>query len=33
MESRPALRERSSVANRVIEKIKAFLKTFIKGVD
>jgi type I restriction enzyme R subunit len=33
MESRPALRERSSVANRVIEKIKAFLQTFIEGVD
>lgn len=33
MESRPALRKRTSVANRVVEKIKAFLQAFIEGVD
>jgi type I restriction enzyme R subunit len=33
METRPALRERRSVADRVIEKIKAFVQTFIEGVD
>jgi putative transposase len=30
---RPALRERRSVADRVIEKIKAFVETFVEGVD
>lgn len=33
MEKRPALRERRSVADRVIDKIKAFVETFIEGVD
>ncbi len=33
MEKRPALRERRSVADRVIEKIKSFVETFIEGVD
>lgn len=33
MEKRPSLRERSSVAERVISKIKAFVETFIDGVD
>lgn len=33
MEKRPALRERRSVADRVIEKIKSFVETFIDGVD
>ena len=33
MEKRPALRERRSVADRVIEKIKGFVETFIDGVD
>jgi type I restriction enzyme R subunit len=33
MEKRPSLRERRTVADRVIEKIKAFVETFIDGVD
>ena len=33
MQTRPSLRERSSVAERVIAKIKAFVETFIDGVD
>ncbi|MCL6284273.1 type I restriction endonuclease subunit R [Ruegeria sp. 2012CJ41-6] len=33
MEKRPSLRERRGVADRVIEKIKAFVGTFIDGVD
>lgn len=33
MEKRPSLRERSSVAERIIAKIKAFVETFIDGVD
>jgi len=33
MEKRPSLRERSTVAERVIAKIKAFVETFIDGVD
>ena len=33
MEKRPALRERRSVADRVIEKVKSFVETFIDGVD
>ncbi len=33
MQERPALRERRSVADRVIEKIKSFVETFIDGVD
>ena len=33
MEKRPALRERRSVADRVVEKIKFFVETFIDGVD
>lgn len=33
MEKRPPLRERRSVADRVIEKIKGFVETFIDGVD
>lgn len=33
MEERPSLRERRGVADRVIEKIKDFVETFIDGVD
>lgn len=33
MEKRPPLRQRRSVADRVIEKIKSFVETFIEGVD
>lgn len=33
MEKCPALRERRNVADRVIEKIKAFVETFIEGLD
>lgn len=33
METRPSLRERSTVAERVIDKIKGFVETFIDGVD
>ena len=33
MEKRPSLRERRSVADRVIEKIKAFVETFFDGID
>lgn len=33
MATRPSLRERSTVAERVIAKIKAFVETFIDGVD
>jgi type I restriction enzyme R subunit len=33
MEKRPALRERRTIADRVIEKIKNFIETFVEGVD
>lgn len=33
MESRPSLKERSTIAERVIDKIKGFVETFIDGVD
>jgi type I restriction enzyme R subunit len=33
MEKRPSLRDRSTVAERVIGKIRAFVETFIDGVD
>lgn len=33
MEKRPALRERRSVGDSVIEKIKTFVETIIEGVD
>lgn len=33
MEARPTLKERSSIAERVIDKIKGFVETFIDGVD
>lgn len=33
MESRPSLKERGTVAERVISKIKGFVETFIDGVD
>lgn len=33
MNERPKLRERSTVASRVIDKIKGFVETFIDGVD
>jgi len=33
METRPSLRERSTVAERVIDKIRGFVETFIDGVD
>ncbi|KLN62180.1 deoxyribonuclease HsdR [Kiloniella spongiae] len=33
METRPSLRERSTVAERVIGKIRDFVETFIEGVD
>ena len=33
MEKRPSLRERRSVADRVISKIKEFVSTYIDGID
>jgi len=33
MEKRPSLKERRSVSERIISKIKAFVETFIDGVD
>jgi type I restriction enzyme R subunit len=33
METRPKLRERGSIAERVISKIKEFVETFVDGVD
>ncbi|MCE8540139.1 type I restriction endonuclease subunit R [Ruegeria pomeroyi] len=33
METRPKLRERSNIAERIIEKIRDFVETFIDGVD
>ncbi|WP_317056555.1 type I restriction endonuclease subunit R [Roseovarius rhodophyticola] len=33
MNSRPGLRERKTVAARVVEKIKGFVETFVDGVD
>ncbi len=33
MEARPSLKERSTIAERVIDKIKGFVETFIDGVD
>ncbi|MCI5179481.1 MAG: hypothetical protein D3911_09240 [Candidatus Electrothrix sp. AW3_4] len=33
MEKRPGLRERKPVSERIISKIKAFVETFIDGVD
>ena len=33
MNNRPGLRERGTVAERIIEKIKDFVATFIDGVD
>ncbi len=33
MNAKPSLRERSTVAERVINKIKGFVETFIDGVD
>lgn len=33
MEKRTTLRERRSVADRIIEQIKSFVETFIDGVD
>jgi type I restriction enzyme, R subunit len=33
LEARPSLRDRSTVAERVIDKIKGFVETFIDGVD
>jgi type I restriction enzyme R subunit len=33
MEKRPGLRERKTVSERIISKIKAFVETFIDGVD
>lgn len=33
MNERPSLRERSSVAERVINRIKDFVETFIDGID
>lgn len=33
MEKRPSLRERRSIADRVIDRIKDFVATFIDGVD
>ena len=33
MQSRPGLRERGTISARVIAKIKAFVETFIDGVD
>ena len=33
MNERPKLKERKTVATRVIEKIKSFVETFLDGVD
>ncbi|MBO6919822.1 MAG: hypothetical protein JJ858_15445 [Rhizobiaceae bacterium] len=33
MDTRPSLKQRATVAERVIEKIKGFIETFIEGVD
>ncbi|MBZ0216082.1 MAG: hypothetical protein K8F25_05985, partial [Fimbriimonadaceae bacterium] len=33
MNTRPKLKERGTISERVIEKIKAFVETFIDGVD
>lgn len=33
MNKRPALKERASISERIISKIKAFVETFIDGVD
>jgi type I restriction enzyme R subunit len=33
METRPSLRQRKPIAERVITKIKEFIETFIDGVD
>lgn len=33
MSQRPSLKERSSISERIIDKIKAFVETFIDGVD
>jgi len=33
MQKRPGLKERRSVSERIISKIKAFVQTFIDGVD
>jgi type I restriction enzyme R subunit len=33
LEERPKLKERSSIADRIIAKIKAFIETYIDGVD
>jgi len=33
MQTRPKLKERKTITERVIEKIKAFIETFIDGVD
>jgi type I restriction enzyme R subunit len=33
MNNRPGLRERKTVSERIISKIKAFIETFIDGVD
>ena len=33
MSQRPGLKERGSISERVIGKIKAFVETFIDGVD
>jgi type I restriction enzyme R subunit len=33
MSDRPKLRERKTIASRVIGKIKEFVETFIDGVD
>jgi len=33
MSKRPNLKERASISERVIDKIKSFVETFIDGVD
>ena len=33
MRERPKLKERGTITERIIEKIKAFVETFIDGVD
>jgi len=33
IEKRPSLKQRRSVADRVIEKIQDFVRTFVEGVD
>jgi type I restriction enzyme R subunit len=33
LEKKPSVLQRESISNRITEKIKVFVKTFINGVD